>query len=256
MPAWLSVRGHHLEHESWGPSATDAPSLLLLHEGLGSVSTWHGVPKSLADATGWHIAAYSRLGHGASDPAPLPRPVRFMHDEATGDLPAVLDALGLARPVLLGHSDGASIALIAAATYPERIRALVLEAPHVFVEDLSIASIARMKAAYEATDLRTRLARHHANVDVTFRGWNDVWLDSNFRGWTIEALLPHVVGPVLVIQGEQDEYGTLAQVDAIVRHVSSPVETLILPQCGHAPHRDHRSTVIAAIASFLHDLPE
>lgn len=252
-PASLSVRGHRLEYATWGP-ATPSRALLLLHEGLGSVSTWRDFPAALSDTTGWQVAAYSRLGHGGSDPAPLPRPVQFMHDEAEGDLPAVIDALGLQRPIVLGHSDGGSIALIAAASMPERVRALVLEAAHVFVEDLSIASIARIKMAYEGSDLRSRLARHHTHVDVTFRAWNDVWLDPDFRRWNIEALLPRVTCPVLLIQGEEDEYGTMAQVSAIAHQVAGPVRSLVLAECGHAPHRDQRTRVMDAIASFVQDL--
>lgn len=228
----------------------------MLHEGLGSVSAWRGFPAQLAAATGWRASAYSRLGYGTSDAAPLPRTVQFMHEEAEGDLPAVIDALELGRPVLFGHSDGGSIALIGAARAPERIAALILEAPHVFVEDVSVASVARMKAAYAVTNLRLRLQRHHgANVDVAFRGWSEVWLDPAFRAWSIEALLPEVVCPVLVIQGRDDGYGTLAQVEAIARGVSGPVRTLVLDDCGHAPHRDEPLRVVAEVADFLDGLP-
>jgi pimeloyl-ACP methyl ester carboxylesterase len=219
------------------------------------VSAWRDFPAALASRIGSRVAAYSRLGHGASDPAPLPRPIDFLHGEADA-LPAVMDALGMDRPALFGHSDGGSIALIAAAAYPDRVHALVLEAPHVFVEDVSVSSIAVMKTAFDEGDLRARLARHHGpNVDIAFRGWNDVWLDPAFRGWSIEALLPRIVCPVLVIQGEDDEYGTLAQVERIARRASGPVETLVLAACGHAPHRDQRDRVLSSVAAFLDNLP-
>jgi pimeloyl-ACP methyl ester carboxylesterase len=229
----------------------------MLHEGLGSVGAWRGFPAQVAAASGRRVHAYSRLGYGSSDAARLPWTVRFMHDEAEGDLPAVLDALGLARPVLFGHSDGGSIALIAAARAPQRFAGLILEAPHVFVEDVSVAIIARMKAAYDATDLRARLQRHHgANADGAFRGWSEVWLDPAFRAWSLEALLPDVACPVLVIQGRDDDYGTPAQVDAIAHGVSGPVRTLVLDDCGHVPHRDQPERVLAAVVEFLESLPD
>jgi pimeloyl-ACP methyl ester carboxylesterase len=248
----LAVGNHRLEYESWSRGSRGADTLFLLHEGLGSVGTWRDVPARIAACTGWRVIAYSRLGHGASDAATLPRTVGFMHEEAIEVLPAVLDALHVERPVLFGHSDGGSIALIFAATNPGRVRGLVLEAPHVFVEDVSVASIARMKSAYETTDLRERLARHHgANVDVVFRGWNDIWLAPEFRAWNIEPLLPRVACPVLVIQGEDDEYGTLEQVSAIAAQAGGRVETLVLSACGHAPHRDQPERVFAAVDGFL-----
>jgi pimeloyl-ACP methyl ester carboxylesterase len=227
-----------------------------LHEGLGSVAAWRTFPADLAARTGWRVFAYSRRGYGASDSAALPRLTTFMHEEAIEELPLVLDALELTRPVILGHSDGGSIALIFAAHHPDRARALVLEAPHVFVEDISVASIARMKIAYETTDLRARLERFHGNnVDVAFRGWNDVWLDADFRAWNIEAILPRVTCPTLVIQGEGDEYGTLAQLDAIRSQIGGPTQTLVLPDCGHAPHHRHRGPVLDEVERFLSMLP-
>lgn len=226
--------------------------MLLLHEGLGSVSTWRDVPRRLSDACGREVIAYSRLGYGASDPARLPRPVAFMHDEAFDHLSRLLDALALDRVVLLGHSDGGSIALLHAARHPGRVAALVLEAPHVFVEDLSVQSIARMRTAYEQTDLRERLARHHGqNVDVAFRGWNDVWLDPAFRAWNIEACLPQVTCPMLVLQGLDDEYGTPAQVAAIEAQAGGPVEAHLLERCGHAPHRDRPDAFFALVPPFV-----
>jgi pimeloyl-ACP methyl ester carboxylesterase len=248
----IAVREHALEARWWPdePRAQTEP-IVLLHEGLGSVALWRDFPDALATATGRAVFAYSRRGHGASDRPAAPHTARFMHDEAIDWLPDVLDAAGIGRAILFGHSDGASIALVFGATFPKRTAALILEAPHVFVEDVAVASIVRMKREYETTNLRARLARYHADVDAAFHGWNDVWLAPEFREWNLEEYLPRVIAPALVIQGEQDEYGTLRQVAAIVRQVAGSVETLILPDCGHSPHRDQPERVIAVVAEFL-----
>lgn len=246
------MHGHRLEARWWNERRrAETLPIVLLHEGLGSVGLWRDFPHALAEATERAVFAYSRAGHGASDPPAAPRAARFMHDEAIEWLPNVFDAAEITRAILLGHSDGASIALIFAATCPQRAAALILEAPHVFVEDISLTSIARMKRDYDTTDLRTRLAKYHANVDAAFHGWNDVWLDPQFRSWNLEEFLPRVTAPALVIQGEEDEYGTLRQVHAVARQLAGRVETLILPECGHSPHRDQPQRVIGAIATFL-----
>jgi pimeloyl-ACP methyl ester carboxylesterase len=198
--------------------------------------------------------AYSRFGHGASDPPATPHARTFMHEEA-GLLSEILDAAGIARAILWGHSDGGSIALIAAAHAADRVAALILEAPHVFVEDVGLASIDRMRHLYATSDLRDRLARHHHHVDIAFSGWSDVWLDPAFRSWTLEAELPMVTCPVLLVQGVQDRYGTLAQVDTIAERVSGPVERLVLDPCGHSPHRDQQAAVLDAVARFTSSLP-
>jgi pimeloyl-ACP methyl ester carboxylesterase len=241
-----------LEYRWFGPAPGEAPTLIFLHEGLGSAAMWRDFPRRLADATGWGALAYSRAGYGASPPAALPRPIRYMHDEAVV-LEGVLQRFGVRDAILVGHSDGASIALIYAGSAPRpNLRALVLEAPHVFAESIGLESIAAMKGEYETTDLRQRLARYHgANVDVSFRGWNDVWLDPQFRDWNIEEFLPAIDVPVLVIQGTGDEYGTILQVEAIASQVRAPVETLLLPGCGHAPHRDQPDATAAAIVDFV-----
>ena len=223
---------------------------MLLHEGLGSVAMWRDVPGAIAARTGRRVFAYSRFGHGESDPPATPHTVRFMHEEARL-VPDVLDAAGVTNAFLLGHSDGASIALVCAAEYPSRVQGLVLEAPHVFVEDVSLVSIARMKRHWADTNLRDRLKRYHHDVDIAFHGWNDVWLDPAFRAWNIEPGLPRVSCPVLLIQGDLDEYGTLAQIDAIERQVAGPVKRLILENCGHSPHRDQRAAVLDAVADFV-----
>jgi pimeloyl-ACP methyl ester carboxylesterase len=250
----VEVLGKRVEAVRAAENAGARTTLVFLHEGLGSAKQWRDLPALLAGETGLGALAYSRLGYGGSDPVPLPRPLDYMEEEARGLLPALLDALGVASAVLVGHSDGASIALVnAAIDGGVRVRALVLLAPHVFVEDVSVASIAEAKVAFEAGDLRDKLRRHHgANVDCAFRGWNDAWLDPAFRAWNLEAYLPKITVPVLVLQGEDDPYGTRAQVDAIARQVSGPCETVLLPGCGHAPQRDQPTLTREAIVAFLH----
>jgi pimeloyl-ACP methyl ester carboxylesterase len=206
----------------------------------------------VAEATGLGALVYSRAGYGASDPAELPFSVRFMHDQSSV-LGEILDALGIEDAILVGHSDGASIALIHAAG-PEagRIRALVLEAPHSFVEPITVASIAELPERFHHGDLRRKLERLHGdNTDRIFQGWTDVWLRPEFAAWSIEELLPSVTCLVLAIQGERDEYGTLRQVQAVQSKVRGPVEALLLPHCGHSPHRDRREETLAAIARFV-----
>ncbi len=244
--ATLAVDGHALEIAWHG--AGD-PTLVFLHEGLGSVSLWRDFPAQVAAATGRRAFVYSRRGYGQSEPITPPRPLTYMHDEAAL-LPAILDAAGIGPAILVGHSDGASIALIHAATGAPRIRGLVLLAPHVFVEDLSVASIGAARVAYLEGDLRARLARHHADVDGAFWGWNRAWLDPGFRAWNLEAFLPAIRVPTLVIQGKDDAYGTLAQVAAIARGLGGPITTAILDACGHAPHRDQPAATLAAIAAY------
>jgi pimeloyl-ACP methyl ester carboxylesterase len=240
-----------LESHWYGPPPESAPTLVFLHEGLGSASMWRGFPQRLADATGCGALVYSRRGYGASARAELPRPIRYMHDEADV-LAVVLREHGVRDAIVVGHSDGASIALIYAGRTPAGpLRALILEAPHVFVEPISVESIAAMKRTYETTDLRDRLARHHRDVDNAFRGWNDVWLHPGFRAWNIEEFLPAIGVPMLLIQGSDDEYGTWAQIEAIKRQVRGSVETLLVPGAGHSPHRDRPKLVLDAMAAFV-----
>ena len=230
------------------PGDDRVPALVLLHEGLGSVRLWKDFPAALAEATGARVVAFSRFGHGDSDPPPRPRTPRFMHEEAREVLPAVLDALDIAEPVLVGHSDGASIALIHAAGHP--VRGVVAMAPHVFVEDMCLDGIRRTRAVYETGGLRVRMARHHRDPDAAFYGWNDVWLDPAFPDWTIEDVLPDITCPLLLIQGEHDQYGTMAQLDAIESLANGPVERVHL-QCRHAPHLEAPGETLAATASFV-----
>ena len=243
--------GLHLEVDTYGPSPADAPTLVFLHEGLGSVSLWKDFPRKLAERTGFGGMTYSRRGYGASDAAVLPRDVSYMHDEAPA-LATLLAALGVERPVLVGHSDGASIALIyGGAALRPRPRALVVLAPHVFVEDVSVVTIARFKA--EQATIAPRLQRHHElPADDVFAGWADAWLLPAFRAWNIEASLPVIRAPTLVIQGAEDAYGTWAQVDAVAQQVSGPVTVARIEACGHSPHVDQPAEVLDAATRFLH----
>ncbi|HEX3633618.1 MAG TPA: alpha/beta hydrolase [Casimicrobiaceae bacterium] len=247
---FVDIAGHRLECVRI-PGARSAPTLVFLHEGLGSVALWKDFPARVGDATGCPVLVYSRAGYGRSSPAALPRTPDYMHVEALTVLPALLDRLGIVDPVLVGHSDGASIALLHAGSGKRRVRAVVAFAPHVFVEDVSIASIAEARRQYETTDLRERLARRHADPDAAFRGWNDIWLAPAFRSWNIEACLSGVRCPLLLIQGRDDEYGTAAQLDAIERQVGGTVARLELADCCHSPHRDQPEATLKAIAGFV-----
>jgi pimeloyl-ACP methyl ester carboxylesterase len=246
----LNCEGRQIEYRFVQPSAAGAIDLVMLHEGLGSVSMWRDFPERLALATGCRTLVYSRYGYGRSTPLSEPRRIDYMHEEARVWLPAILQRLGIRKPVLFGHSDGASIALIQAATPNSEIAGVIALAPHVKVEDLTVRSIDAAKAAYLETELRARLERHHEDVDSAFWGWNRVWLDPAFRGWNIEDLLPSIRCPILAIQGEDDEYGSLEQIASICR--ASPIaKSLALPACRHSPHRDQPQAVLAAAKEFV-----
>jgi pimeloyl-ACP methyl ester carboxylesterase len=229
------------------------PAIVLLHEGLGSISLWRDLPQRLHERTRCTVVAYSRYGYGRSDVLREKREPDYMHHEGEVVLPELLAQLELERPILFGHSDGASIALIYAGAYPDAVRAVVLEAPHVFVEELSVRSIASAKTTYATTDLPLKLGRHHADPDATFAGWNDIWLDPRFRDWNIEAYAQRVRVPVLLIQGDADEFGTTAQLDAIAARVPG-TRTLMVPGAGHSPHRDAPDAVLDAVAAFVEDV--
>jgi pimeloyl-ACP methyl ester carboxylesterase len=246
---FICVNGVTLEAKRWPGRGLP---LLLLHEGLGSVAMWRDFPEALATATGHEVIAWSRQSYGASDPLPRPRDPGYMHDEAAL-LPDVMDALNIDCAHLLGHSDGGSIALIAAARFPARAASLILEAPHVYVEQITVDSIAEVKTTYQTTDLGMRLGRHHKDGDHTFRRWNDIWLDPRFRDWNIEALLPRVTAPALLIQGLDDEYGSLDQLDRI-EAVLPHTRRLELARCGHSPHRDQPEAVLTAVTAFLRNI--
>jgi len=243
------VDGKRLETVRWDGDPA-RPAIVMLHEGLGSVSLWRDFPQRMCERTGCTIVAYSRYGYGRSDVLREQREPDYMQHEGEVVLPALLAQLEIERPILFGHSDGASIALVCAGANPDAVRALILEAPHVFVEEISVRSIAEARTAYATTDLPAKLARHHADADATFAGWNDIWLDPRFRDWNIEAYAERVRCPVLLIQGEADEYGTTAQLDAIAGRVPR-AETLLVPGAGHSPHRDAPELVLDRIASFV-----
>ncbi|MEZ4452354.1 MAG: alpha/beta hydrolase [Nannocystaceae bacterium] len=247
------VDGVRLEYRWIGPAPADAPTIVLLHEGLGSAGLWRDFPDHLAEGTGCGALVYSRAGYGGSAAIELPRPLDYMNREGERVVGPLLDALEVTDAILYGHSDGGTIALVhASVDGGARVRGLILEAAHVFCEDVSVAAIERARAAYESDDLRERLRRHHGdNVERAFRGWCDAWLDPGFRRWSVTRDLAGIRCPTLVIQGEDDAYGTLAQVDAIADGVAGPVERLILPGCGHSPHRERAAEVLARVGSFV-----
>jgi pimeloyl-ACP methyl ester carboxylesterase len=248
----LKVGSAELEYRMIGPLPHEAPTLVLLHEGLGSVGQWGDFPDRLATATSAGVFVYSRAGYGQSSPVPLPRPLTYMHDEALEVLPKLLDAIGFRRGILIGHSDGASIATIyAGGVQDHRIRGLSLIAPHFVVEDVGIASIAAAKQAYESTDLREKLARWHKDVDVAFRGWNEAWLDPEFRNWDISESLAYIRVPVQIVQGEADQYGTLCQIEIAQEECYCPVDVTLLPGIGHAPHREAPNRTLIAVSDFV-----
>ena len=247
--SFTSIDGVRLETRTI-PGCGGRPWLVFLHEGLGCVSLWRDFPDTLARRLDMPALVYSRRGYGKSDPLDAPRRPDFMHREALDVLPALLGEHAIRDCVLIGHSDGASIALIHAASHPQSTRAAVLMAPHVLVEDISVSSIARITETYETTDLKTRLARHHAHVDDAFLGWSRAWRDPAFLGWSLAPECARLGVPTLLIQGEDDEYGTLAQLDAIEAAAPVRPQRLVLPRCGHAPHRDCEVQVMEAIAAF------
>jgi pimeloyl-ACP methyl ester carboxylesterase len=252
MELSFTIARKRIEAAWHGPRPEQAPTLVLLHEGLGSVAMWKEFPQELAERTGYGALVYSRPGYGQSDPVDLPRPLTYMHDEAREILPAVLDQAGVRKAILIGHSDGASIATIYAGSRQDfRVRGLVLIAPHFFVEDVSVRSIAAAKDAYETGDLRPRLAKHHRDVDVAFRGWNQAWLDPQFRDWRIDEYLAYIRVPILIVQGEDDQYGTPAQVAVAQREAYCPVEVRMLPGAGHSPQVDRPEDTLAAIGEFV-----
>ena len=232
--------------------AAAGPTLVFLHEGLGSIALWRDFPTRLCQRLGLPGLAYDRWGHGQSEPLDRPRDLRYLHDEAELFLPELLATMAVECPVLIGHSDGGTIALLYAARFPDRPPAIVTEAAHVFVEDITVAGIRAAGRAYAETDLATRLVRYHGErTDSLFRAWHDRWLSPDFRTWNIEAELATVTCPTLVLQGDADQYGTPAQVEAIARAVSGPAETALLPGVGHTPHQEAPGQVLGLIETFL-----
>lgn len=251
-------RAVRIEHQWIAPEKTGLPLLVFLHEGLGSLAMWKDFPQQLCDASKCRGLVYSRPGYGRSSARPADElwDLDFMHRQAYEVLPALLKALGIATaakpPWLYGHSDGGSIALLYAARFPSHVAGLVAVAPHILVEDLSVASIASARSAYLEGDLRDRLAKYHDKPDSAFWGWNRIWLHPPFKEWTIEAEIGSIRCPVLAVQGLDDEYGTLRQIRGIQQRLAQ-TELLELPACGHSPHRDQPHCVIATVTQFIHN---
>src|SRR5580693_1973988 len=252
---FLDVAPLRLEYRMIGPRPDAAPTIVMLHEGLGSAGLWNSFPDHIASATGAGVFAYSRAGYGQSPAGKLPRSTSFLNEEACDVLPRVLDAIGFQRGLLLGHSDGASIAAIYAGSIQDhRVRGLVLMAPHFFTEDMGIAEIARARDAYATTDLRRKLSRWHADVDNAFKGWNDAWLDPAFRRWDITDALAYIRVPVLIVQGADDQYGTARQIEVAQEECYCPVEVALLPRIRHAPHREAPDATLAAVTGIANRL--
>jgi pimeloyl-ACP methyl ester carboxylesterase len=255
MRTTITIGEMSLECDWFGPRPSEAPTIVMMHEGLGALSTWRNFPERVAQATRAGVFAFSRAGYGRSSPAPLPRPVDYLHREAVDVLPRVLDAIGFTRGILLGHSDGGSIAAIYAGSHQDhRVRGLVLIEPHFFVEDMNIAAIRRTAEDYKTTDLRTRLQRHHANADDTVQGWLDFWLHPQFKSFDIREELRHIRVPILIVKGENDPYGTIEQIRAAENECYCPVESVVVPNARHAPHHDQPELTLEAIASFINHI--
>jgi pimeloyl-ACP methyl ester carboxylesterase len=248
----LTIGTSDLEYRHIGQPPSEAPTLVMLHEGLGSVGLWAEFPEKLAAATGVGVFEYSRAGYGASTPVTLPRRLSYMHTEAFEVLPKLLDAIGFRRGLLIGHSDGASIAAIyAGGIQDHRVRGLSLIAPHFIVEDISVTSIAGIKREYEAGKLKEKLARWHKDVDNAFYGWNGAWLDPKFREWDISEYLSYIRVPVQIVQGAQDQYGTLKQIAVAEAECYCPVDVTIIDGAGHSPHREASAATLEVIAAFV-----
>ena len=249
--ATVSAGGKLLEYRCFGPTPEDAPTLVLLHEGLGCVALWHNFPQRLANETGFGVLVYSRAGYGMSESVELPRPLDYMTREATQTLADLMEVAGLRHVVLLGHSDGATIAAIYAGSVSDmRVRGLILIAPHFFTEKTGLDAIRKAGQDFESGDLCTRLSRYHTDAVVAFKGWYDAWTDPGFVDWNVADCIDHLRVPVLAVQGDTDPYGTLAQIEEIATRIYSPLETAILEGCGHAPHMQAPDALMAAICEF------
>jgi pimeloyl-ACP methyl ester carboxylesterase len=252
---FLELPSTQLEYRMIGPRPDAAPTIVMLHQGLGSAGLWRAFPEQLASATGAGVFAYSRAGCGKSSPVKLPRSIDFMNDEARDVLPRVLTAIGFSRGILFGHSDGASIAAIYAGSIQDhRVRGLVLMAPHFFTEPMGLAEIRKTRAEFATGDLRDRLKRHHADPDVAFNSWIGPWLHPDFEKWNIADALGYIRVPILVIQGADDQYGTLSQVETVQEECYCPVETVIIPGARHSPFRDAPEATLEASAAFINRL--
>jgi pimeloyl-ACP methyl ester carboxylesterase len=251
----LRIGTSDIEYRLIGPQPNDAPTIVMLHEGLGSSDVWGDFPKELQAATGAGVFLYSRAGYGASSPVALPRPLDFMEREALDVLPQLLKAIGFRRGLLLGHSDGASIAAIyAGGIQDHRVRGVILMAPHFITEDFGLESIRKTKQDFETGELRSKLARWHKDVDHTFNGWVDVWLNPAFRSWNISEYLAYVRVPTAIIQGADDQYGTNQQIEIAEEECYCPVDVTILPKVRHSPHRDAPEATLRTVADFANRL--
>ena len=249
---FVTANGKQLECSSWGPSPSEAPTLVLLHEGLGCVALWRDFPEKLAAATGFGVFAFSRAGYGKSNLAELPRPVDYMTCEARDVVKDVLDGAGIGRCVLVGHSDGATIAAEYIGNhFDSRVRALVLMAPHFFTEEVGLAEIAKAKELFNTSDLKQKMAKFHNDPENTFRGWNDGWLNPEFKDWDVTDVIDEFRVPVLAIQGKDDQYGTLDQINVIEERSYAPVELAVLEDCKHSPHLEQSELTVTNIADFL-----
>ncbi len=251
----VGVNGGQIEYCCWGPKPGDAPTVVLLHEGLGSAKLWRDFPEKLAEATGWGVFSWSRTGHGQSDIADLPLPINFMTIEATQVLPDLLDAIEFQYGVLLGHSDGATISAIYIGSVEDhRVRGLILMAPHFFTESMGLEEITRSRIAFTEGDLRERMSRHHKNPDNTFNGWCDTWLNPGFKTWDVTEVIDYMRIPVLAIQGRNDQYGTLAQVRVVEERSYAPVDIEVIEECRHSPHLDQPEKTLSLVTEYLERL--
>jgi pimeloyl-ACP methyl ester carboxylesterase len=251
----LVADGHQLRAECVEPEknlSKTRPTLVFLHEGLGCIAMWRDYPATLCAAVGCPGLIYERWGYGESDPLTGPRTPKYLHDEALKSLPEVLEQCNITDAILIGHSDGGSIALMFAAEHPDKVRGIITEAAHVFVEDVTLRGIREAVEIYETTDLREKLSKYHFdNTEKMFHGWADTWLSRKFRDWNIEEYLPRIHSPLLIMQGEDDEYGTPAQVESIARHVAAPARSLLVPDCGHIPHHQSPEVVLNEMKQFI-----
>jgi pimeloyl-ACP methyl ester carboxylesterase len=248
----LRIGASDLEYRMTGPAPDDAPTIVMLHEGLGCAALWGDFPDRLAAATGAGAFVYSRAGYGASTKVALPRPLDYMHVEALDVLPKLLDRIGFRRGLLLGHSDGASIAAIyAGGVQDHRVRAVAMIAPHFIVEDIGLTSIAETRKAYDTGGLKEKLKRWHGDVDNTFYGWNDAWLDHRFRSWDISEYLAYIRVPLAILQGTDDQYGTVRQIEIAQEECYCPVEVTMIPGAGHSPHREAPEPTLDTISEFV-----
>lgn len=248
----VAVSGVALEYACYGPPPDKAATLIMLHEGLGCVALWRGVPQQLAETTGLGVFVYSRQGYGSSDPVSLPRSLDFMTREGVDVLPQVLDVIGLRQGILMGHSDGATISAIYCGSVSDhRVHGLILLAPHFFTEEVGLTSIAEARNRFETGDLRSKLAKYHDDPIGAFLGWNDVWLHPEFRSWDVTEVIDYIRVPILAIQGRQDQYGTLAQIEVIAERAYCPVDLLVVEDCGHSPHLEQAGNVVTEVAQFV-----